>query len=254
MGGLTRTPRGASRLVVALDVPALPEALDLARRLAGHVAWVKVGLELFVAAGPEAVAALRRLGLEVFLDLKLHDIPTTVARAAAAAARLGAGMLTLHCDAGLPALRGAADAARAAAKEAGLPPPLLLGVTVLTSWDEPGFRRQTGWPGTLAEAVLHRARLAAEAGLDGVVCAPADLPLLASAPDLAHLRRVCPGIRPAGAPAEDQARSAPAAAAVRSGAHWLVVGRPVRAAPDPVAAVRSLVAEIEEAEREGPGA
>lgn len=244
-------PRGAARLVVALDVPSLDEALALAGRLAGHVSWVKVGLELFVATGPEAVAALRRLGLQVFLDLKLHDIPTTVARAAAAAARLGVGMLTLHCDAGQAALLAAGAAAREAAAAAGLPPPLLLGVTVLSSWDEEAYRRDTGWPGSLAAAVVHRARLAARAGLDGVVCAPTDLPLLAGDPELGGLWRVCPGVRPAGAVVDDQRRALPAGDAVRAGAHWLVVGRPVRAAPDPVAAVRALVAEVEAAEAAG---
>lgn len=247
-------PRGAERVIAALDVADLPAALAAVDRIGPGLCWVKVGLELFVAEGPAALRALAGRGLKVFLDLKLHDIPRTVARAAAAAARHGAAMLTVHCDAGVRAMRAAREEARAAAARAGVEPPLVLGVTVLTSWDEASYRRETGWPHGLREAVRQRALLAVEAGLDGVVCAPAEAACLRASGDrsLAELVIVCPGIRPAGlVRGDDQAagRVFGAGEAVRAGADWIVVGRPLLEAASPAMAFAELLAEIGQAER-----
>ena len=250
---MNAVPRGAGRIIVALDVPSMGDALAALARLPREITWVKVGLELFSAEGPGIVAMLRRQGYRVFVDLKLHDIPNTMARAAAALTRLGAAMATVHCDAGVEALRSAREAAAEAAQASGGPRPLLAGVTVLTSCDEDRYRREVGWAGTLRDAVVHRARLAVEAGLDAIVCSPADLPAVRSALGSdAPVRFVCPGVRSTGGgPSwanEDQRRVATPGEAVRAGADWLVIGRPILAAGDPAAAVADIVAEIARAE------
>jgi orotidine-5'-phosphate decarboxylase len=218
------------RLVLALDVPDLDAARALVERVRPHVGALKVGKELFTAAGPEAVTAWRGMDLPVFLDLKFHDIPNTVAGAVRAAGRLGAGWISLH-TAGGAAMLQAASRARDAMPE---PRPRLLGVTVLTSLDDP-----------LAdvEEVVERALLAQRCGLDGAIASPQEA---------ARLRRACgsdfllvtPGVRPAGGEPGDQKRVATPADAVRDGADLLVVGRPITAARDPGAAAAALVQEI----------
>lgn len=219
------------RLAVALDVDDLVEAQRLARRLAPWFGTAKVGLELYSAAGPEAVSAMRDLGFDVFCDLKLHDIPTTVGRAARVLGSLGVRYLTIHTAGGPAMLRAGTDGLRQGAAEAGLPEPVPLGVTVLTSEAEASVH------------VLHqRVAVGLEAGCAGFVCA---------APDVAVVRQlaprsllVTPGIRPAGSPVDDQGRVATPAAAVAAGADLLVVGRPVTRAEDPEAAARALVANL----------
>ncbi|MGH9480518.1 MAG: orotidine-5'-phosphate decarboxylase [Terriglobales bacterium] len=225
------------RLILALDAADRDTALEWVRGLRPELRWVKVGLELFVAAGPELVRTLRGQGLEVFLDLKLHDIPNTVAGAVRAAARLEVQMLTLHAGGGKPMLEAAVAAAREAPK-----PPLLLGVTVLTSLG-PADLQALDLPGSAADRVLAWAGLSQAAGLGGVV---------ASGHEAAELRRrfpglklVVPGIRPAGAQPQDQARVMTPAAALRAGADYLVVGRAITAAADPRAAWAAVAAEIE---------
>ncbi len=206
----------------------------------GEVGVFKVGLELFTAAGPDAIAAVHGTGSACFLDLKLHDIPATMARAAAAAAQLGVRYLTVHACAGADAIREA----RRAAEGSGLK---LLAVTVLTSLGDTSLER-IGLRGPTGEAVRRLGTLAVEAGAHGLVCSPVEC---------AALRRqlgpnpilMVPGIRPAGSPTGDQRRVATPAAAARAGADLLVVGRPIRDAADPVAAARSVVAEIREALR-----
>lgn len=228
-------PRG--RLIVALDVPAAARAAALAEAVAPEAGPLKLGLELFCAEGPPV---LRRLAAHapVFLDLKLHDIPNTVAGAVRALAPLGAAMLTVHAGGG-PAMIAAA---RRAAEEAGAARPLILAVTVLTSMDAAQLSA-TGVAGGPVQQVLRLARMATESGADGLVCSPREVaPIRAALGDAPAL--VVPGIRPPGTAAGDQSRIATPAEAVRDGADWIVVGRPVTGAADPAAAARAIVAGL----------
>jgi orotidine-5'-phosphate decarboxylase len=227
------------RLIVALDVPGLAEAEALVGRLAGVVTTFKVGAPLFTAAGPAAVEMIRRRGAGVFLDLKYHDIPATVAGAVREAARLGVALLSVHASGGSAMLRAAVEAAAAA----GAGRPRLLAVTVLTSLDRAALQGELGVPVAVAGHVLHLAALARAAGCDGVVASPQEAARLRAAlgPEVLI---VTPGVRPAGAAADDQARVATPAAARRAGADVLVVGRPVTAAADPVAAATAILAEL----------
>lgn len=228
---MSTTHVSAARLAVAIDVPDLDDALALVRRLGGAVDVVKVGLELFSAAGPAAVTAMVALGVDVFCDVKLHDIPNTVAGAARVLGGLGARYVTLHTSGGEAMVRAGVEGLRAGADRAGLGAPTALGVTVLTSdVDAP------------RELLLARAGLAAAAGCGGIVCAGTDLPTLRGA--AAGLVRVVPGIRPAGAEVGDQARVTTPEQAVRDGAGILVVGRPITQAADPGAAAAAIRAEI----------
>jgi orotidine-5'-phosphate decarboxylase len=213
---------------LALDTPDLDVAVRLARVLHGWFGIAKVGLELFGAAGPRAVRTLGDMGFDVFVDLKLHDIPNTVGRAARALGTLGASYVTMHAAGGSAMLQAGVDGLASAARPPGTAPPVALAITVLTSDDE-------ATPEVLAE----RARLAAAAGCGGAVCAAPDLAIIAAAAP--GLLRVVPGIRPAGAAADDQARVATPSAAVDAGADILVVGRPVTAAGDPAAAASALL-------------
>ena len=224
----TGAPLDPSRCAVALDTDDLDRALGLARVLRRWFGIVKVGLELFGAVGPRAVRSLRDEDFEVFMDLKLHDIPNTVARAARALGTLGARYVTLHASGGADMLRAGVEGLSSAARPAGTEAPLALAITVLTSDSE-----------AAPELLAGRARLASAAGCGGVVCAAADLPAIrAATPDLL---RVTPGIRPRGAVADDQARVATPAGAVAAGADILVLGRPVTAAADPAAAAAALL-------------
>ncbi|MCU0677232.1 MAG: orotidine-5'-phosphate decarboxylase [Myxococcota bacterium] len=226
------------RLVFPLDVPDLETARVWIDRLAGEVGVLKVGLELFTAAGPDAVRAVHASGAKCFLDLKLHDISATMASAVRAAARLGVEYLTVHAvaaPAALTAVRDAADGSKTR----------LLAVTVLTSLDADELTA-IGLAGPPAAAVERLARLAVRHGIDGLVCSPEECAALRrSLADDVLL--VVPGIRPAGSERGDQARVATPGRARREGADLLVVGRPIRHADDPVAAARAIVAEIAEA-------
>jgi len=224
------TPR--ERLIVALDVASLDEAVMLAARLEGHVGWFKVGLELFVAHGPAAVAAVAAHG-PVFLDLKLHDIPTTVARAVTSAARLDVGLLTIHTGGGSAMMRAAREAAGDAVR--------LLGVTVLTSTSDEELSELGSDP---ASAQVPRlAALARDAGIDGLVCAPTDLASVRAVVGPASLL-VTPGIRATPSANDDHARALSASQAIAAGADLLVVGRPITRAEDPVAAATAIVASL----------
>lgn len=232
-------PREAARnlLIVALDVPDAAAATVLVDRLDDTCLWFKVGLELFVAAGPAVLEPLLRRGHKVFLDLKLHDIPNTVAGAVRSAASLGASMLTLHA-AGGPAMLQAAREAAAASPNA----PELLAVTVLTSMDATQLA-SIGVPGPPAGQVELLARMGLAAGLNGFVCSPQEVQTLRTlaGPDATL---VIPGIRPAGAAAGDQKRIATPTHALRQGASYLVVGRPITQAPDPAQAAQAILEEI----------
>jgi orotidine-5'-phosphate decarboxylase len=223
----------AARLIAALDTDDPAQAEAWARALAGRVGLLKIGLELFVAAGPSVVPRIAAHA-PVFLDLKLHDIPNTVAGAVRAAGALRPAMLTLHA-AGGPAMLAAA---RAAAEAGGAPRPLLLAVTVLTSLDADTLAA-TGIAAGPVPQVLRLARLALGAGADGLVCSPQEVAPLRAAFGAAPLL-VVPGVRPPGTAAGDQARTATPAAALAAGADWLVLGRPLTTMADPGAAAASL--------------
>ena len=221
----------AEKIIVALDGMAPEQALEFAAGVEG-LRWVKVGLELFVQAGPDVVARLREQGLRVFLDLKFHDIPATMAGACRRAAALGAELITVHACAGSEALQAAQAAAVEGAQNAGLATPTLLAVTVLTSWDEHRLQRELAMSQGIAERVPALAQLSASAGIGGCVCSPLEAAAL-RAQHQEPFALVTPGIRPKGAAVGDQARVMGPAEAIAAGASQLVIGRPITKAEDP---------------------
>ena len=224
-------------VIVALDYAQAEPALAVARRLDPARCRLKVGKQLFTREVPEVVGRLQELGFEIFLDLKFHDIPNTVAGACRAAAELGVWMVNVHASGGRKMLEAARGSVDAVAK-----PPLLIAVTVLTSLDA-GDLRDTGVGGEPAEQVTRLARLAHGCGLDGVVCSPTELAALAGA--LPHeFLRVTPGVRPSRKDDGDQKRVATPARAIADGADYLVIGRPITQAADPAAALAAIEAEI----------
>jgi orotidine-5'-phosphate decarboxylase len=236
-------PDPRDRLIVALDVDSLAQAERLAERLDGLVRRFKIGSQLFTAGGPAVVEAVQKRGAEVFLDLKFHDIPNTVAGAAREAARLGVFMFNVHASGGLAMMKAAADGAAAAAKEMSVRRPLAIAVTVLTSLDRAALHRELGVASSVEGHVLHLSELAREAGLDGTVASPVEVAAIRRNLGTAWVI-VTPGVRPAGSAAGDQSRVATPGAAVRAGAHYLVVGRPITGAPDPAAAAAAILEEI----------
>ena len=232
----------APRIIVALDVPDAAAALALAARLDASKCSLKVGKELFTAAGPGLVRDLAGRGFRVFLDLKFHDIPNTVAQACAAATRLGVWMLNVHASGGAAMMAAARDAVGRTAAEAGFPRPLLIAVTVLTSLSA-GDLAAIGVNASPEEQVLRLARLAQAQGLDGVVCSAREAAALKRALGPAFTL-VTPGIRPEGSAANDQARVMTPPQAIAAGADHLVIGRPIAAAPDPQAALDAILASI----------
>ncbi len=230
-------PTRAARIIPALDLPTAADAAALAARLAPHAGPMKVGLELFCAGGPPAMQGVAAVA-PVFLDLKLHDIPNTVAGAVRSLLPLRPAMLTLHAGGGAPMIA----AARQAAEAAGDARPIILAVTVLTSMDAATLA-DTGVAGGPAQQVLRLARIALEAGADGLVCSPLEVPRIRDAFGAAPLL-VVPGIRPAGSATDDQSRIATPEQAVADGADWLVIGRPITRADDPVAALRAIAASL----------
>jgi orotidine-5'-phosphate decarboxylase len=218
-------------IIAALDVPDAALALALAEQLAPAVGAFKIGKELFTAAGPDVVRRVRNLGADVFLDLKFHDIPNTVAKAVTAAARLDVQMLTVHASGGTAMMQAALEAA-------GDDGPLLLAVTVLTSMDENDLA-EVGVQKSPAEQVQHLARLATQAGLKGLVCSPKEIATLREA--LPEATLVTPGIRPIGADTADQKRVMTPAEALAAGANYLVIGRPICAAENPRQAAEAIL-------------
>jgi orotidine-5'-phosphate decarboxylase len=227
-----------NEIIVALDVDTPAEAHALADTLRGAVGGFKVGSQLFTSQGPSVVADLVANGDRVFLDLKFHDIPNTVAGAAAAASRLGVWMLNVHASGGAGMMRAAADAARAEARKVGRNPPLVIAVTVLTSMDAAALA-ELGVQSPVASHVEHLASLAQHAGLDGVVASPQELPLVRARCGSSFLI-VTPGIRGAADAKGDQQRTMAAEEALAAGANYLVVGRPITRAPDPRAAAEEI--------------
>lgn len=232
------TSKANKQLIVALDYTELPLALAMARRLRSLVRTVKVGSVLFTAYGPKTVQRLRALGLEVMLDLKFFDIPNTVELSCRAAASLGVSLITVHASGEPEMLRAAVRGAAGGAKKARLPRPKILAVTVLTS-----VGRLT--PKAVTAQVLRLARHAQEAGCDGVVASAQEAGILRKRLG-GRLQIVCPGIRPAGAVAGDQRRVSTPAGALKSGADFLVIGRPITEAAQPLAAVKAILKEMED--------
>jgi orotidine-5'-phosphate decarboxylase len=232
-----------NRILVALDVESADKATTLADAVRGTVGGVKIGKQLFTAEGPAVVRTLAERGDRVFLDLKFHDIPNTVAGAVAAAVTTGAWMVNVHASGGRKMMQAAADAAGNAASRLGRERPLVIGVTVLTSLDEAQLR-ETGVATPLLDHVVHLAALAQQSGLDGVVASPHEIVAIrrACGPDFLI---VTPGIRPRRTPpaSDDQARTMGPAEAIEAGASYLVIGRPITEAPDPRAAAQDLAGQ-----------
>ena len=227
-------PTARERVIVALDVPDMPGLLAFLDRLEGQPVFYKVGLELFLAEGARAIDAVKARGGRLFLDLKLHDIPETVGRAVTSAVRFGAELLTVHTAGGLEMMKRAVEAAGQTT---------VLGVTVLTSLSD-GDLVADGISGSVADAVVRRAKVAAAAGVPGLVCSPQEVVQVKAASGLVT---VVPGVRPAGAALGDQKRVATPASTIAAGADYLVIGRPIRDAASPAEAFATVVREVEQA-------
>ena len=233
------------RIIVALDVSARPDLEKWAAILKSHVKWVKVGMELFYAQGPEVITFLRDQGFKIFLDLKLHDIPNTVQKAAAVLTRLGVGLINLHTLGGVEMMKRTAAAIQKIADTEGISRPQVIGVTVLTSHSPEVLRDELQITPPLGEAVLHLAGMVKSSGLDGVVCSPWEVEQIKKRYG-ADFLTVVPGIRPSWAAPGDQVRYKTPGQAIAEGADFLVIGRPILGAPDPVAALNSIVQEMQE--------
>jgi orotidine-5'-phosphate decarboxylase len=229
-------------IIVALDVSSTDAALKLAAEVAPAVGAFKIGAELFTAAGPDMVRRVRDTGASVFLDLKYHDIPNTVAKAVASAVRLDVQMLTVHTSGGSEMLRAAERSAQDAARQSGRPAPLVLGVTVLTSHDVSTLS-ELGWPADVAGQVARYAGLAVKAGLRGLVCSPLEIETLRKILP-PEVQLVTPGIRTGAEKADDQKRTLTPKEAITAGANWLVIGRPIYAAENPRAAAERILASL----------
>jgi len=229
-------------ILVALDVPTEESALALARQLAPVVAGFKIGSQLFTSAGPEIVRMIRKLDRVVFLDLKFHDIPNTVAKAVEAATRMGVQMLTIHTCGGTDMMRAAEESAHNTAGQSGTSVPLVLGVTVLTSMESRTLS-EIGCETNVAKQVERLALLAVRAGLRGLVCSPLEIAALRELlPE--HVQLVTPGIRTGTEKADDQRRTLTAKEALSAGADWVVIGRPIYAAENPLAAAEKILATL----------
>ncbi|HUA38416.1 MAG TPA: orotidine-5'-phosphate decarboxylase [Candidatus Sulfopaludibacter sp.] len=229
-------------IIAALDVPTAEAAMELAKKIAPAVGGFKIGSELFTAAGPDVVRRIRATGAAAFLDLKFHDIPNTVAGAVASAVRLDVQMLTVHAAGGVDMLKAAERSAQETAWELGHAPPLVLGVTVLTSLDSHALS-QIGLDPNVSRQVRRLANMATQAGLRGLVCSPLEVAELRQML-IAGVQLVTPGIRPETNSADDQKRTLTPREAIAAGANWLVIGRPIYAAPDPRAAAERILESL----------
>ena len=238
--------RSKEKLIVALDVPTAAEARALVAALRDVVGLFKIGSQLFTAAGPEIVKQIIESGSRVFLDLKFHDIPVQVAGAARATTELGVSMFTVHASGGGEMMSRAAKAVSETVARTGLARPQVLAVTVLTSVDSLTLS-EIGIASSPMECVLRLAKLAADSGMDGVVASPLEAQALRSNLTNPGFLLVAPGVRPAGGPLDDQKRVTTPAAALRAGADYLVIGRPITGARDPLGAARTILAELENA-------
>jgi orotidine-5'-phosphate decarboxylase len=235
------------KLIVALDVDTPTQALALVKELRDVAGMFKIGSQLFTLAGPPIVKDVIASGAKVFLDLKFHDIPHQVAGAAASVAQLGVSLFTLHASGGTEMMRRAVEAVTEVAEREGKTRPAVLAVSVLTSMDAAALS-QIGINSSPEESVLRLVKLAEQSGVDGVVASPQEAATIRTTVANREFLIVTPGIRPAGNDVGDQRRVATPAAALNAGASYLVVGRPITAAADPVAAARAIAAEIERAQ------
>ncbi len=241
--------RARERLIFPLDVPTATEAKDLIDLLSGEVGVFKVGKQLFLHAGPDIIRHLRERGQQVFLDLKFHDIPRTVARASLEATRLGVKMFTVHASGSFEMMRMTAEQVRQTCRRENLERPTILAVTVLTSLSGEDLKMVGVRSGVLSQ-VVRLAKLAREAGMNGVVASPLEVEEIRKACGR-RLTIVTPGIRPLSSDVEDQKRVTTPGDAIRAGSDYLVVGSPIRNADDPVHAARAIVEEIADAMRRG---
>ena len=233
-------------IVVALDVDTAEQALSLVERLRGRVGMFKIGKQLFTAAGPDIVRRIIGMGEKVFLDLKFHDIPNTVAKAGIEAARLGVSIFNVHSMGGSKMMRAVADAVSETAEREGIARPLILGVTVLTSHTQESLN-EVGIERRLEDEVVALAQLCEKSGINGVVASPQEIVPIRKAVDNPGFVILTPGVRPAGAALNDQSRVMTPGEAIKAGATFLVVGRPITAADDPVMAAQQILEEIEQA-------
>ncbi|MFB3886984.1 MAG: orotidine-5'-phosphate decarboxylase [Thermodesulfobacteriota bacterium] len=230
------------KIIFALDVDHFGEAQLWVNRLKDRVGVFKVGKQLFTHAGPKVVDMIRQKGQQVFLDLKFHDIPNTVAKAGEEATKLGAAMFNLHALGGLEMMKRTVDATRAAAKALGIPKPLILAVTILTSMDEEALK-EVGVQGPLVEEVGRLASLSLKAGVDGVVASPQEIGIIRQRCGEKFLI-VTPGIRHPSDKKDDQKRTLSPKEAITAGANYLVIGRPIKEARDPLEAVQKIIEDI----------
>ncbi|HEX8142549.1 MAG TPA: orotidine-5'-phosphate decarboxylase [Pyrinomonadaceae bacterium] len=237
------------RLIVALDLETAREAREMFARLRASAVMFKIGSQLFTAAGPAIVREMVEEGARIFLDLKFHDIPNTVARAGIEAARLGVSIFNVHALGGREMMQRTREAVAEASEREGLKPPSIIAVTALTSADDAALE-EVGIPEGAAALVTRLARLAWECGLDGVVASPVEVTLVRDAIHTDGFLIVTPGVRPAGFAADDQKRFTTPAQAMRAGADYLVVGRAILRAPDPLSEVERIVEEMERASTE----
>ena len=229
-------------IIAALDVPTAEQALKLAQQIAPAVGAFKIGKELFVAAGPDIVRRVRDTGASVFLDLKFHDIPNTVAKAVASAVRLDVQMLTIHTSGGSEMMRAAEQAAQRTASQSGRNTPLVLGVTVLTSHDA-NTLAEIGCEPNVGKQVERLAQLAVHSGLRGLVCSPLEIVSLRQILP-SDIQLVTPGIRTGAEKSDDQKRTLTPREAMQAGASWLVIGRPIYAAENPRAAAEKILGSL----------
>jgi orotidine-5'-phosphate decarboxylase len=230
------------RLIFALDVEHFGEAQKLVGLLEGHVGLFKVGKQLFTHSGPKVIDMIRRKGERVFLDLKFHDIPNTVAKAAEEAAKLGSAMFTVHSMGGFEMMKRTVESSRNTSKRLNIPKPLILAVTILTSIDEL-ILEEVGIKPPLEQQVVRLATLAKRAGVNGAVASPREISLIRDQCG-SNFLIVTPGVRPASAAKDDQKRTLTPGEAVRAGADYIVIGRPIKEADDPVKAADEIVEEM----------
>ncbi|MDT5063545.1 MAG: orotidine-5-phosphate decarboxylase [Acidobacteriota bacterium] len=243
------TPSTKNRLIVALDVETAREALNLFAALKTVAGMFKIGSQLFTAEGPAVVREIVRAGGQVFLDLKFHDIPNTVAAAGVEAVRLGVSIFNIHACGGSEMMRRTAAAVSETASREGITRPHVIGVTVLTSSDDATLA-EAGFSSSIEEQVKLLARLASASGLDGVVASPREVRLVRDAVEQPDFLIVTPGVRPKGIALDDQRRVMTPAEAVQAGADYLVVGRAILKAPDPARAAQKIIEEMQHAETE----
>ncbi|MBT5185785.1 MAG: orotidine-5'-phosphate decarboxylase [Kordiimonadaceae bacterium] len=233
----------SQRILCALDTIVTSEACNLAATVGPHVGGIKLGLEFFGANGPQGFKEVSKASNNIFLDLKLHDIPNTVAKAIHALMPLKPTIMTIHTAGGPAMMAAAANAATEAAKNVGCARPIIVGVTILTSLDDQDLDA-VGYQNPVSEQVIQMAKLAKESGLDGVVCSPHEISLIKEACGK-EFKLVVPGIRPAGSSTGDQKRVMTPDQAVKLGADYLVIGRPITQSDDPIAAVKAITKEID---------